>query len=237
MLKLFIPLVFFSSIIHAQTYFSNLAKDSDAVYLNSTQIALNKILKVEFLEHIDSTCFINYPLPPPPVNFIHHKIVFESNGLAKLYEWSFSDTNSIIVNEPDVKTSLYFITNEYKFQYNENNVTKINVSDASPVSEVNYSYNTDSIFQKIMFYQPDHSVNHKLFSFKKTEQPEIFRKNTGIKNVYYPKFQIINLGIVHSAQLYINDIPVSSYIEGKFEQKRFLMELHPGLFVFFEVNE
>jgi hypothetical protein len=237
MLKLLFPLIFLSTIIQAQTFVNKLANDSDAVFLNSTLVAKNKIVKIEFIERIDTNCFINYPLPPSPVNFIHHKVFFETNGLSEHYEWSFADNNSITINEPDAKSGRFFIINEYYFHYNEMNVTKINVSDASPVSEVNYSYTSDSIFQNIMYYQPDRTIHKKLFSYKKSDKSEIIRKNTGIKKVYYPKIQIINLGPVQSSQFYINDIPVSSYMNDKFEQKRFLMEIHPGLFVFFEISE
>ena len=237
MLKLLFPLIFLSSIIQAQNIVTKLASDSDAVFLNSSQIAKNKIVKVEFIERIDTNGFINYPLPPSPVDFIHHKVLFESNGMPEHYEWSFADKNSITLNEPDAKSGRFFIINEYHFQYDEMNLSKINVSDASPINEVNYTYTSDSIFQNIMYFQPDRSIHKKIFSYKTSEKSEIISKNTGIKKIYYPKIQIINLGSVQSTQFYINDIPVSSYMNDKFEQKRFLMEIHPGLLVFFEISE
>jgi hypothetical protein len=231
-------IIFISFISQAQDFLSKAAKDSDAVIISHKEIAINQILKIDFIELLDTTCFKNYPLPPASVSFIRHSCIYNSAGYCEHYNWSFSESDSIQINEPDASSGHFFIPNEYDFVYEGNNLKNIHVSDISHIKDVVYLYDNDSIYLNFSFFLNNGLLSEKKIAYNKSILiSKYIISHTGIKKYYYPKFQILNLKMVHDGIIFINGIPVSSFMNDKFEQKRFFFEVHPGLFIFFEIVE
>lgn len=238
MFKFFFFFFFISLITHAQNILYETVKDSDAVLLINKDIKVNKITKIDFIETLDTSCFKNYPLPPTSVRFIKHSCNFNSNGFCEHYEWSFAENDSIQKNEVDASSGHFFILNEYNFVYEANILKAIHVSDVSRIQNIVYRYDNDSIYLKYNYYLPSGTLTEKNISFNNSVlNNKIVNSHTGIKKYYFPKCQILNLGIVHSYNIFINGIPATSFLNEKFEQKRFLLEIHPGLLIFFEIGE
>lgn len=238
MLKFVLLFSFTFFIFQAQGQLYEVAKDSDAILLTSKEIAFLKINSIEFIEALDTACFKNYPLPPASVRFIKHECNFNFNGLCENYSWNFYEDDSIRKNEVDAPSGRFFIPNEYTFIYEENKVKEIHISDASMLHNISYHYDSDSIYQKYSYYLPDKTITEKNISYSKSAlQNHTILSHTGNKKTYFPKYQTINLGSIHPYSIFINDIPVSSFFFDKYEQKRFFIEINPGLSIFFEIVE
>ena len=102
----------FSFSTHSQNCLQHFITDSDAEFLSSDKIIQYSILRIEFIEPKDSLCFLNYPPLPSSVKYIKHLSLFNSDGLAEYYEWSFSDKSIIDKNEAESSFGRFFIVNE-----------------------------------------------------------------------------------------------------------------------------
>jgi hypothetical protein len=231
-------LIIISFVNQAQNALLEASKDSDAILYTCNEIALNKISRIDFIELLDTTCFKNYPLPPASVRYIKHSCTYNSNGLCEHYDWSFSENNSIQKVETDTVAGHFFIPNEYDFIYEKQHLKEIRISDVSLIRNVAYVYTNDSIYLNFSYFLNNGNLTEKKIAYSKLFiDNKCIISHTGIKKYYYPKIQIINLGIINSSTIFINGIPVYSFMNGKFEQKRFFLEIHPGLFIFFEIVE
>jgi len=236
MFKLIFILILISALSKAQENITNLAKDSDAFILSHINIAVNKITKIIFTEHIDSLQFLGYPLPYSNINFLQHQSIINKKGLATHYEWSFTESEYPQVKEIEKSSGIFFIPNEYDYEYDDFNVNEITISDVSPIYKIVYTYTKDSIYQDIFIYNSNDStkiVKHSYsFNFN-----NLFKKHTEIKQQFFPANQIINLGIISSNSILINNLPFTVFFAGKFETNRFIMEIRPGMWIFFEIND
>ncbi len=232
MLKPFLLFLFFSNLLQAQDNILILAKDSDLVLLNHSRIAEFKINNIAFIENIDTQQFLNFPMPASNLKYIKHKNEYNTEGFSKSYEWSFSNSNEL--KETDQSTGSFFIANEYKYEYNNNKIKNILISDASTISKIAYNYIADSIFQEITIFSTSSSSQVVNKSFNKNYNKIIYC-NTGNKQRYSPTTQIICLGKIDSNNIYINNLPFLSFFDKKFDNNRFLIEIRPGMWILFEI--
>ncbi len=233
-LKYLFIFLLFSLSLFSQNCIQKIIYDSDAVFLSSEIIKKFSIRKVNFIENIDTTYFHNYPLPSS-VKFLLHTSIYNPEGLPEHYEWSFSDKNNIIMNEKDSSYGRFFIINEYDIKYSDNKISTINISDATLENYINYQYSDDSLIVEIGIFNTDKTIKKNRKSYGNNYCNIIYR-NTGIKNLYFPDIRIIPLNKVKPEELYINGIPANSFLKEKFEQNRFIMEIRPGLYIFFELS-
>ncbi len=234
MLKIAVLLIFSSVIVNAQNSIIKFAEDSDAILLNHSKIAEYQINKISFTEKIADNQFIGYPISN--IKYLIHISEYNNLGLAKHYEWSFFDFQFPQVKENDKQYGTFYISNEYNYQYENELLKQINISDASQIYKIDYNYKNDSIFQII--YQITNDTNNNLIKNKyNSKNKNILIKNTGIKQNYEPDEQIIDLKNISSNTILINNVPFSSFFVDKFDNKRFLIEICPSKWIFFELND
>lgn len=234
--KLALLFLAFSNILQAQESILSLVKDSDAVCINHTKIAEFKIKTISFTEKFDSVLFLNYPIPSSKIKFIIHKSIFNSEGFAGNYEWSFAISDNHKEESKEKSSGSFFIPNEYKYEYNNLLIQNITISDASPITNISYNYSADSIYQYLTIYSTSTSsqivkkVFHKEFS-------KFIYCHTGNKQHYFPLNQIVCLGKISSASILVNDLPFMSFFDKIFDNNRFLIEIRAGLWILAEISD
>ncbi|PIX33074.1 MAG: hypothetical protein COZ59_10620 [Bacteroidetes bacterium CG_4_8_14_3_um_filter_31_14] len=233
MFKIFI-LLFSVSIVNAQKPIFKFANDSDAVLLNHSKLQEYKVNTIFYTEVIDSNLFKSYPIPK--VKFLLHNIEYNNSGVAKHYEWSFFDSIFPNVIENEKKNGIYYMLNEYSYEYENNFLKTINVSDASQIYKIEYNYINDSILQIVNSITKKDNYNKTYYKYK-SDFENITIQNTGIKQIYFPNIQITDLKSINSNSIMFNKIPFSSFFESKFDKTRFLIEICHSKWIFFEINE
>ena len=234
-LKFYFLLLFIPISLSSQNYIQKLCQDSDLVILNSKSIKELDIRKIDFIERIDSTGFKSLPPLPSDVNFIIHSVNYNETGLPDHYEWSFNDSNIIQLNESEKNYGRYYIINEYDIIYKDGLSYTINISDVTLDIKKDFSFTKDSLFIETTSYLRDKTLRKTNESFIK-DKYNIIYKHTGTVNFYLPNIQINPLDIIKPEAFYINNVPINAFFSGKFEQNRFLIEIRPGLFIFFEIS-
>ena len=126
--------------------------------------------------------------------------------------------------------------NEYSYEYENIFLKTINVSDASQIYKIEYNYINDSILQIVNSITKKDNYNKTYYKYK-SDFENITIQNTGIKQIYFPNIQITDLKSINSNSIMINKIPFSSFFESKFDKTRFLIEICPSKWIFFEINE
>lgn len=234
MLKIVLFIFLIPAIATTQNSIYKIAKDSDAIALNYTKIAEFKVTNISYTEILDSTKFIGYPINN--VKYIINNCEFNKIGLATHYDWSFSDFQFPKIIDNNLQQDAFYISNDYNFEYENEQLKQINISDASQVYKIVYNYNNDSIFQEINIITKNSKNNIVKNAFNLNFQ-NIKYSNSGIKQYYFPYIQLINLHNINSNSILINNIPFSSFFDGKFDNKRFLIEICPYKWLFFEIKE
>lgn len=230
MLKIFALLFFTFSLVKAQKSIIKFAKDSDAFIMNSSKLQEFKVKTISFTEVIDSNLFKGYPILN--IKFLLHNTEYSDSGFVKHYEWSFADSQFPSLENNNTK----YILNEYNYEFENLLLKTINVSDASQIFKVEYNYNNDSTLQIVSSITKKDNYNRIVYKYK-SDFEDITIRNTGIKQIYFPDIQITDLKSINSNSILINKIPLSSFFENKFENKRFLVEISPSKWIFFEINE
>ena len=234
MLKLILFFLVISNFIQAQQSVLLFVKDSDVVFINHTNISELKINTISFIEHFDSLQFLNYPIPSSSIKFIKHKTEYNREGYSNNYEWSFDNSESLIEDNKEKSSGSFFISNEYKFEYANQKIKDILVSDASPISKITYKYLNDSIYEEINSYSSS-SATQVFYNTFSENYNKVSYSNTGKKQYYFPLNKILYLGKIISNNIFVNGFSFNSFFDKKFDNNRFIIEIHPGMWILFEI--
>lgn len=234
MLKIALLFFFIPIISKTQNLFFKIAKDSDAIALSYNKVSELKISKLSFTEPKDSNQFIGYPANN--AKYIIHNVYYDNKGVTTQYDWSFTDNKFPQINENEKQQGAFYITNDYYFEYENEQLKNINVSDASQIFKISYNYSNDSIFEEINVVTKC-SKNEIIKNSFNLNFKNIIYSNTGIKQIFFPNIQIINLHNVKNNTIFINNIPILSYFDKIFENNRFLIEICPYKWILFNITE